>query len=257
MNETFPDDTFTSTLRNVLIAQVDASKPRKKRNHRRLWLGAGVFAGAGLLGGIGAAAAGILVLPGGDAVTPLASPVVGIYTGTATVDLGPIPERATNVAVELTCLTPGQFEFNDGASSSCEASDIGTRSAVTSYSVPLATGQHSMTITADAAATWALTATYVNHTLTDWGTNEKGQSYGVQNANGIPDLIAVVATNGKTGYARSSDLDDANGANAAKTFKSPEDAIAWQEAHRGKSFHVPVYESDGTTLVGEFVVGGQ
>jgi hypothetical protein len=257
MNEPLFDETFSTALRKVLVAQVDTSMSVKKRKHRRLWLGAGVFAGAGLLGGIGAAAAGILVLPGGDAVTTLARPVTGTYMGTATVDLGPAPEGVTNIAVELTCLTPGRFAYDDGASVVCDGAGIGTRSAVSGYTIPLTTGQHTITITTDSAARWTLTATYVNQTITDWATNEQGQSYGVENSKGSPDLVAVIATNGKTGYAFRTDLDDADGTNAAETFKSPEDAIAWQKARQGMTFRVPVYESDGTTLVGEFVVGGQ
>lgn len=256
MNEPHLDETFSTNLRKVLVAQVDASMMVKKRKHRRLWLGAGVFAGAGLLGGIGAAATGILVLPGGDAVITLATPVTGTYTGTATVDLGPLPEGVTNVAVELTCLTPGRFAYDDGASVECDGTDIGTRSAVSGYSIPLTTGQHTMTITTDPAARWTLTATYVNQTITEWATNEHGQSYGVENSKGSPDLVAVIATNGKTGYALGTDLDSADGTNAAQAFKSPEDAISWQKARQGMTFSVPVYESDGTTIVGEFLVGG-
>ncbi|MBP2413090.1 hypothetical protein JOF48_001889 [Arthrobacter stackebrandtii] len=257
MNEPHLDEMFSTALRKILVAQVDTSVPVKKRKHRRLWIGAGVFAGAGLLGGIGAAAAGILVLPGGDTVTKVASPVTGTYTGTATVDLGPVPDGVTNMAVEFTCLTPGRFVYDDGASVVCDGADIGTRSAVSRYSIPLTTGQHTVTITTDSAARWTLTATYVNQTTTDWATNEQGQSYGVENSKGSPDLVAVMATNGKTGYAFRAALDEADGSNAAKTFKSPDDAIAWQKARHGKTFPIPVYESDGTTLVGEFVIGGQ
>ena len=36
---------------------------------------------------------------------------------------------------------------------------------------------------------------------------------------------------------------------------SPADAIAQQEATAGKSRSVPVYESDGETVIGEFVIG--
>ncbi|WP_449373585.1 hypothetical protein [Arthrobacter psychrolactophilus] len=149
MNEPHPEGIFSTALRKVLVAQVDASMPVKRRKHRRLWLGAGAFAGAGLLGGIGAAAAGILVLPGGDAVTPLASPVIGTYTGTATVNLGPVPEGVNNIAVELTCLTPGRFAYDDGASVECDDAGIGTRSAVSGYSIPLTSGQHTITISTD------------------------------------------------------------------------------------------------------------
>lgn len=252
MNQQGADDTFTSAVRRLLVSQVEASALPRMRRRRRLWMGAGVFAGAGLLGGIGAAAAGILTLPGGDAVTPLAAPVTGSYTGSATVDLGPIPEGVTNVAIELTCLSPGRLVFEDGASFVCADSDVGTREVSGGHSLPVSAGQHTITITADPAARWSLKATYVRQTTTEWGTNKNGESFGVQNANGTPDLIAVVASNGKEGYARSTELDQARGPD----FKSPEEAIAWQNEHKGKSASVPVYESDGTTRVGEFILGG-
>ncbi|WP_269938570.1 peptidase M56 family protein [Arthrobacter sp. HY1533] len=252
MNQQGADDTFSKALRRVLVSRVEESALPRMRRRRRLWMGAGVFAGAGLLGGIGAAAAGILTLPGGDAVTPLAAPVTGSYTGSATVDLGPIPEGVTNVAIELTCLSPGRLAFEDGASIVCSDSDVGTGSFSGGYSIPVSAGQHTITITADPAARWSLKASYVRQTTTEWGTNARGESYGVQNGNGTPDLIAVVASNGKVGYARSAELDNAGGAD----FKSPEEAIAWQNEHKGKSVSVPVYESDGTTRVGEFILGG-
>jgi hypothetical protein len=34
-----------------------------------------------------------------------------------------------------------------------------------------------------------------------------------------------------------------------------QEAPDWQEARRGKSFSVPVYDVDGKTVVGEFVIG--
>jgi len=257
MNEPRVDDTFITALRHVLVEQVDASVRTTRRKHRRLWLGVGVFAGAGLLGGIGAASAGILVLPGGDAVTPLAAPMVGTYTGPATVDLGPVPKGATNIALELTCLSPGRFVFDDGSSVVCFDSDIGTRSASTGYSVPIVPGQHTVIVSTDATVTWALEATYVQQTITAWGTNPHGESYGIQNVHGIPDLIAAEATNGKTGYVRVTDLEQADGTTASKSFKGPAEALVWQKAHQGVTTRVPVYESDGTTVVGEFTIGSR
>lgn len=256
MNELPRDDSFGTALRAVLVAQVEGSVPATRRKHRHLWLGAGIFAGAGLLGGIGAAAAGILTLPGADTVTALAASVSATHSGAATVELGPAPPGATNVALDLTCLTPGHFEFDDGASVDCSATDIGTRQAWGGYSLRLAPGQHTVSVQAGPAERWQLTARYVNQTTTEWAVNSHGKSYGVENANGAPDLVAAVATNGIDGYVLKTDLNDADGTTAAKNFKSPQDAVAWQNARRGKTFKVPVYESDGTTVVGEFVIGG-
>jgi hypothetical protein len=255
MNTPPLDDAFNSTLRKALVARVDESAIAKKRRNLRWWLGVGVFAGAGLIGG--AAAAGILVLPGGDVVTSLSSPVSETHTGTAVVELGPVPAGVTHVAAELTCLTPGSFVVDDGASFHCDASDIGTGAARSSFSVSLASGAHAVGISTDANASWALVATYVNQSVTDWATNEHGESYGIQNASGTPDLIAVIATNGKHGYARSADLHEANGTKAASAFASPEEALAWQETDQEAVSRVPVYETDGRTLVGDFDIGSR
>ena len=59
-----------------------------------------------------------------------------------------------------------------------------------------------------------------------------------------PDLVLVVATNGKTGYAYSREL---NGPQPS----SPEEA-----SRLPRSWTVPVYLSDGKTRIGEFKVGG-
>lgn len=71
---------------------------------------------------------------------------------------------------------------------------------------------------------------------------------------GEPDLISVIATNGALGHVYRTELEDANGTTAAQEFTTPEDALAWQEARRHPT-HSPVYESDGTTQIGEFRVG--
>lgn len=135
MKELRADDKFSNAVRAELVARVQKTSAARTRKRARLWLGAGVLAGTGLLGGIGAAAAGLFVLPGGQQVTPLASPVAGTYTGTATVDLGAAPDGTTGITMELTCLSPGRFEFDDGASSSCSTTDVRTRSAWTGYTV--------------------------------------------------------------------------------------------------------------------------
>jgi hypothetical protein len=51
------------------------------------------------------------------------------------------------------------------------------------------------------------------------------------------------------------ELNEANGSTASESFTSPADALAWQETRKGKTYSVPVYESDGTTTIGEFVIG--
>jgi hypothetical protein len=60
-----------------------------------------------------------------------------------------------------------------------------------------------------------------------------------------PDLVRVVATNGMTGYCHDQDT----------LGPCPDDAEANTKACL-RGYKIPVYEPDGTTQIGEFVVGG-
>lgn len=250
MNQFHVDDRFSDALRAELVSQVKKESPAAKRTRTRVWLGSGVLAGAGLLG-IGAAAAGLFVIPGGEKVTPLASPVTTTYTGTATVELGTPPEGTTGIQMEFRCLTPGWFEFPDGAASSCSEEDATSpTSGWSGYTISLAPGQDSVTIKTDPEARWQLTAEYVKQERTPLGVNAKGETYGVESQeNGTPDLIAVMATNGQSGYSYARDL------YGGPMPTSPEDA--------GKNFstprpprEIPVFKSDGETKIGVFMAAG-
>jgi RNA polymerase sigma-70 factor (ECF subfamily) len=162
-----------------------------------------------------------------------------------------LPEHAhprTRISTELTCLSAGTLYWEDGASMGCGADDIDARGGNTT---PLKPGQHSTAIrTSGPEVRYRLKATYVNQSVTEWAVNENGQTFGVANENGSPDLIAVSATNGKPGYAYPADME------VHPDFTSPAEALAWQEAHQGETISVPVYESDGKTVIGEFTIGG-
>lgn len=250
MNQLHIDDRFSDALRAELVSQVKKETPAAKRRRTRVWLGTGVLAGAGLLG-IGAAAAGLFVIPGGERVTPLASPVTTTYAGTATVELGTPPEGTTGIQMELRCLTPGSFEFPDGASSSCSEQDAASdRLGWSGYTIPLAPGQDSVTIKAGPEARWQLTAEYVKQERTPLGLNAKGETYGLESQeNGTPDLIAVMATNGQPGYAYASDL------HGGPMPTSPEDAVKNFSTPR-TPHEIPVFQSDGETQVGVFMASG-
>lgn len=84
--------------------------------------------------------------------------------------------------------------------------------------------------------------------------NDSGQTYGVIGEGAEPDLIGVYATNGKQGYVLKSELDAASG--HPSQFKSPEEALAWQEEFGYDDRSIPVYEPDGKTVIGEFVITG-
>ncbi|GAA4626336.1 hypothetical protein [Cellulomonas oligotrophica] len=94
----------------------------------------------------------------------------------------------------------------------------------------------------------------------EYQENALGQTYGsaaiAQAPELEPDLISAVATNGKVGYVLKTDLDEANGTTAAESFTSPADALRWQETEGTKDHTIAVYDVDGTTQIGEFVVTG-
>lgn len=87
-------------------------------------------------------------------------------------------------------------------------------------------------------------------------TNQAGQTYGFpREVNGQavePDLIQAVATNGQLGYVDNDELKKAEG--HPSMFKSPEEALAWQKSQGTASVTIPVYDSDGATKLGEFVI---
>jgi hypothetical protein len=255
MNIAQIDPVFSEALRAKLRETVEGSVVIPSRRHRRLWFGTGVFVGTCLLGGAAALATGLLPLPGGQAVTQLAEPITQIHTGTATVELGPVPSGATNVSLTLACLSAGRFYFPGGANTICSRRDAG-RAGVTLASIPLSPGQDSVTIRAAPGDRWRLTAQYVNQVTTPWEVNSNGQTYGVENGRGTPDLISAIATNGRVGYVKRTQLNVADGTTAAKRFTSPAQALKWQKARAGKTFHIPVYKSNGTTVIGHFDIGG-
>lgn len=112
--------------------------------------------------------------------------------------------------------------------------------------------------TAVVAASTAGVITYVLDTGTSAATphlhyqkNAKGETFGsAKDANGNvalePDLISVVATNGNLGYAKKTDLE---GSSAAMPT-SPAEAATYSP----RATTIPVYASDGTTVVGSFVI---
>ncbi|WP_426226706.1 hypothetical protein [Pseudarthrobacter sp. DSP2-3-2b1] len=85
--------------------------------------------------------------------------------------------------------------------------------------------------------------------------NAAGQTYGVPVvANGQsaePELIRAVATNGQVGYIKNSERKIATG--DPSLFKSPAEALKWQESRGSGAVTVPVYDVEGVTKIGQFV----
>jgi hypothetical protein len=87
-----------------------------------------------------------------------------------------------------------------------------------------------------------------------WPENANGLTYGsaldATCPEDEPDLIQVVATNGKEGYVLRTDLEDA----ADASVETPQAALSEQAARKGQSQAIPAYESDGTTEIGVFEI---
>jgi hypothetical protein len=251
---------FSDGLRNVLIQQVESAPQRR---HRLQWRwGVGAVLALGLLGGGTALAAQLDLLPGAPAHSDLSSPVTVTRTGTATIQLRPKPKGATQVSLSLTAFDAGSFGLGRGGSSvtvspaDLPAANTAGTNRTTAYLelFQLDPGGTSFTITTSTQTLrWTATLTWVSARTTAWAKNASGQTYGVQNEKGTPDLIAVTATNGKDGYVYGKDIDEIDGTTASKSFTSPQQALDWQKTHHGGD--IPVFKSDGTTKVGTFHVG--
>jgi hypothetical protein len=237
------DETFASALRELLVEQVAASSSQAQRPRvsRRWAARAGTVVVLVVAGGGIAYATGAWSVPGSDVVTPLAASVTVTGTGTETVQLGAQPAGTKALEMDFTCLTAGQFTFADGAGVECD----GGSDQPSTYAMPIATGEDTTTITATAGARWRLTATYSRVAVSAWGVNASGQTYGMANQNGIPDLVAAQATNGRDGYVYAYQLYPP----APKTIKQ---ALAENNAPPTK---MTVYKSDGKTAIGEFTSG--
>ncbi|MFF8187561.1 peptidase M56 family protein [Microbacterium sp. NPDC016588] len=250
MNAPSLSPAFSSALRAHLVAEARA--PRRRHRRGAMWTAGATV--AVLLGGTSAAvASGVLSLPGAPQDTALGVERSVEGAGVGTLDLGPAPAGATDVALSLQCQDAGTFDLPGTGSVVCTTPG----DSAASWTVALdAVDPARLEVVADAGVRWVLTGQYVSRETLPLGTNADGETFGSIVGGETPDLVAVVATNGSEGYVRRTDLEDADGTTAARSFRSPADALAWQEERGATSITIPVYASDGRTVLGVFVVRG-
>ena len=242
---------FAQALRAELVDATNnsstATRAAGQRMRRWPWRVGGAVT---VLAVCGTAYALSSILPGGTEVTGLSTPVVATYTGSAVIELGARPGDATGVEIGFRCLGAGTIQFPDGSRSECDRAEPMAPGGgfPGGLRVPLAPGQDSIRIEASPSARWEASARYVNERVTSWEVNANGDTYGVMNYQGEPDLQAVVATNGQLGYAYTRDLNAAGG----PPPRNPQEAATRTPG----SVSIPVYQSDGKTVVGSFIVGG-
>lgn len=282
MNRTTFTPERSEAMRAAIVQHVEVQTAAGSRRPNRI-LSMVATTGAGLLvlgGGLTAASATGLwdwpfgvddPMPGGDTVVVLPAdalerdgdelPAAGVLldqegAGSTEVLLPVPPSEATHVSVQITCLSAGNISFGTDPVNNpgivCTQADVPT---TTWYDFPVSGGETIYLITA-ADVQWRVAAVYVARAVTEWGVNANGQTFGVANDSGEPDLIAVQTSEGRDGYVFAEELAEANGTAAAEEFESPEDALRWQEERQGKTISVPVYLSDGETVIGEFIIQG-
>lgn len=92
----------------------------------------------------------------------------------------------------------------------------------------------------------------------EWPVNAAGQTYGngalAASAEEFPDLITATATNGQRGYVVNTHLNEASGEGVLAQGASPDSVSAWMEGAAGGDRTLPVYDSDGSTVLGEFLI---
>lgn len=251
---------FADALHTALVAVVTETPARRRGRHRRRWLLGGGISLAALTIGTATAVA-VTTIPGTPIVRPVADAVSGEFTGSATIALGDPPTDASRVRLSITCLGEGTIAVTGWGSLHCGEESLGDASPNV-IAIPDA---RTVEVTADSGMRWSFEAVYLSVTDTEWAVNDSGQSYGVPRETpgaplvetNYPDLIPVSATNGSVGYVYKEDHAWATGDLAMQQFTSPEDALRWQETEGRFDRSIPVYESDGTTVIGHYVVAGQ
>lgn len=222
------------------LAAIGTTHSRLQRHQRRVRIvavGVGIVAIAGVT-----TAAAIVVnhLPGATTVTPISGISSATHTGTGTIELGLAPANAGAVILRVTCLnqqgtvnveTMPQNPGSDGDFLTIYCDGRTTPVHITDGHLPKP-GSTTITITADPGTKWKATALYASSSTSAWGVNSSGQTFGLCNHNGCPDLMAAQVINGEEGYI------------------SAEESGAFEGTG-----YIKVYKSDGTTVIGRFAIG--
>ena len=245
MTETL-DPEFADAVRNELTA-IGTKRSLLQRHQRHVRLAAAAAIAvvvAAVTTGAALVASGY---PGSTTVAPLGSAVTVTRTGTSTIELGPNPSGANTVIIDVTCVSPtGAIAVDTTSGFSVDASGTphiekttgGWNCATRTTTVHikdgyLAPGGTSITVTADPGTTWTAVARYGSATTRPFEVNAHGQTYGEPNGvYGMPDLQGAQATNGKVGYVYTKPFNSFMGCG-----------------------YLPVYDSDGTTVIGQFSIG--
>jgi hypothetical protein len=243
-SEMHPDVARAVRAELSVIGTKHSRLQRHQRHVRMLAVDIGAIVVAGLTTG---AAIVVNGFPGSTTVTRLGELHSATSNGTGTLELGPKPADASRVILNVQCLNSvgslsilsvpqNRGDDGDFATFSCKGGGrVDSHGKVDPWHMNDAAlpkkGSTSIAITADPGTKWTVTGQYASSSTLPWDKNAKSETYGQCNINGCPDLIGAQATNGKIGF------------------------VLTKQMSAGPDRYIPVYESDGTTVIGRFSIG--
>lgn len=210
------------------LAAIGTKESGLQRRQRRARATAAVIGVAAVAVTTSAAALVVAGLPGSTTTAALGTPTTVTRTGPALIDIGRAPATAGAVIVDITCLNDiGMVTVptTGGSSSGLRCRDSGQQHILDGR-LP-ARNTTTFSVEASPGTEWSATLRYASAVTSPWKVNASGQTYGVENASGHPDLVPATADNGRRGWALWSEY---IGAENTATIR--------------------VYESDGTTVIG-------
>lgn len=224
------------------LAAIGTPSSRLQRLQRRSRLFAAGVAALVVVAVTTGAAILVSSFPGSTTVTPLGGLHSATGTGPGELELGPVPTGATRAVLTVQCLnSEGSLSIagqtGDFTTFYCVGGGrVDSQGVVHPWHMNDALlpekGSTAIKIMADPGTKWSISGQYASSSTTPWGKNANGQTYGQCNVEGCPDLIGARASNGKVGFVFN---------HAALSISG--------------SGSIPVYESDGTTVIGEFPIG--
>jgi hypothetical protein len=213
------------------LASIGTPDSRLQRAQRRTRVTASVVGVAAVALATSAAALVVTGMPGSTATDALGPTTTATRTGPALVDIGRAPETAGAVIVDVTCLSDSgmvQVSTGDGttgAGVSCSG-DGPHRLHVVDGQLPSA-GTTTFPVSSSPGTRWHAVLQYASSVTSRWSVNAKGQTFGIENQHGHPDLVPGRADDGRLGW------------------------VLWSEtAGADEPGTVDVYESDGETVIG-------
>lgn len=213
------------------LASIGTPGSRLQRAQRRTRVTASVVGVAAVALATSAAALVVTGMPGSTATDALGSTTTVTRTGPALVDIGRAPATAGAVIVDITCLSKSgmvQVPTGDGttgAGVSCSG-DGPHRLHVVDGQLPSA-GTTTFPVSSSPGTRWHAVLQYASAVTSRWSVNAKGQTFGIENQHGHPDLVPGRSDDGRLGW------------------------VLWSEtAGADQPGTVDVYESDGETVIG-------